>query len=222
LGIVILSARVYNTAMLSAEILLLRHGQSEGNEGGRFGGHGPTPLTALGRRQAEAAARALAGEGPLDAIFASDLVRAQQTAEPVVAATGVAMRTTPALRERSVGVFTGMTFAEAEAAHPQIFAAMMQRDPDACPPAGESSRARLVAVGAFFDELVAELGGRRTLLVSHAFTLNLLLRRLLGLAESPTVFFRTDNCGLHRLKRSPTGFWNVEALNDRRHLVDVR
>ena len=50
------------------------------------------------------------------------------------------MRTTPALRERSVGVFTGMTFAEAEAAHPEIFRAMMQRDPDACPPEGESSR----------------------------------------------------------------------------------
>src|SRR3954471_15599612 len=104
----VLGARVYNTAMHAAEILLLRHGQSEGNEGGRFGGHGPTPLTALGRRQAEAAARALAAEG-LTAIFASDLPRAMQTAEPTVAATGIAMTTTAALRERSVGVFTGMT-----------------------------------------------------------------------------------------------------------------
>ena len=60
------------------------------------------------------------------------------------------------------------------------------------------------------------------LFVSHAFTLNLLLRRVLGLADSPSVFFRTDNCALHRLKRAPTGFWNVEALNDRRHLIDIR
>ena len=43
--------------------------------------------------------------------------------------------------------------------------------------------------------------------VSHAFTLNLLVRRVLGLADSPSVFFRTDNCALHRLKRAPTGFW---------------
>ena len=213
--------------MSSAEILLLRHGQSEGNEGGRFGGHGPTPLTALGRRQAEATARALVAEGGLAAIFASDLPRAMQTAEPIVAATGIALRTTPALRERSVGVFTGMTFAEAEAAHPEIFRAMMQRDPDACPPEGESSRQRLAHVGAFFDDVLdlniveANTVGR-TLFVSHAFTLNLLLRRLLGLADSPSVFFRTDNCALHRLKRAPTGFWNVEALNDRRHLIDVR
>ncbi|HWE29582.1 MAG TPA: histidine phosphatase family protein [Polyangia bacterium] len=208
--------------MHGAEILLLRHGQSEGNEGGRFGGHGPTPLTALGRRQAEATARVLAAEGGLSAIFASDLPRAMQTAQPIVTATGIAMRTTPALRERAVGVFTGMTFAEAEAAHPEIFRAMMQRDPDACPPEGESSRARLAHVGAFFDETIERFGvAGRALFVSHAFTLNLLLRRVVGLAESPTVFFRTDNCALHRLRRSPAGFWNVEALNDRRHLVGV-
>lgn len=208
--------------MRGAEILLLRHGQSEGNEGGRFGGHGPTPLTALGRRQADAVARALAAEGGLSAIFASDLPRALQTAEPIVQATGIAMRATPALRERGVGVFTGMTFAEAEAAHPEIFRAMMRRDPDACPPEGESSRQRAAHVGAFFDETLARFGAAgRVLFVSHAFTLNLVLRRLVGLAESPTVFFRTDNCALHRLARSAQGFWNVEALNDRRHLVGV-
>lgn len=205
--------------MSATEILLLRHGQSEGNEGGRFGGHGPTPLTALGRRQAEATALVLARDG-LTAIFASDLPRAIQTAEPIVAATGIAMRTTPSLRERSVGVFTGMTFAEAEARHPDVFAAMMRRDPDACPPEGETTHACLERASEFFDRIVARFPSGRTLLVSHAFTINLLLRRVLGVA-SPTVFFRSDNCALHRLQRAPTGFWNVVTLNDRRHLVDV-
>src|SRR5438270_6335658 len=101
--------------MTGTEILLLRHGQSEGNEGGRFGGHGPTPLTAKGHAQAEAAARAIAAEGGLSAIFCSDLPRAVQTAEPICAATGIAMKQTTALRERSVGEMTGLTFAEAEA-----------------------------------------------------------------------------------------------------------
>ena len=161
--------------------MLLRHGQSEGNEGGRFGGHGPTPLTALGRRQAEATAAALAADGGLTAIFASDLARAVQTAEPVVAATGIAMRTTPALRERSVGIFTGMTFAEAEAQYPEHFLALMRRDPDASPPEGETARDCVGRVGAFFDEQLARYASGRTLFVSHAFTLNLLVRRLLGL-----------------------------------------
>lgn len=206
--------------MSTTEILLLRHGQSEGNESGRFGGHGPTPLTALGHRQAAATAAALAAEG-LTAIWASDLVRARQTAEPVAAATGLPLATTPALRERSVGVFTGLSFAEVEARYPDIFAALMRRDPTACAPDGETVADCLLRAGAFFDEVVAGAGAGRILLVSHAFTLNLLLRRLVGLTESPSVFFRTDNCGLHRLKRTPHGLWSIEALNDRRHLAGV-
>src|SRR5512144_2073615 len=99
--------------MRGTEILLLRHAQSEGNEEGRFGGHGPTPLTARGRAQAEATARALAREGGLYSIVSSDLVRAVQTAQVVSQATGVKIVTTPELRERSVGVLTGLTFAEA-------------------------------------------------------------------------------------------------------------
>jgi probable phosphoglycerate mutase len=205
--------------MATAEILLLRHAQSEGNEAGRFGGHGPTPLTALGRAQAAATARALASEG-LSAIFSSDLLRAVQTAEPICAQSGIACQLTPALRERSVGVFTGLTFGEAEARYPEQYAALMRRDPDACPPDGETSAACLERAGELIDQVLARFTAGRTLLVSHAFTLNLLLRRALGV-DGAAVFFGTDNCGLHRLRRGQSGLWRVEALNDRRHLVGV-
>src|SRR3954469_21533729 len=95
------AGRIYTmTRNVSAtEILLLRHGESEGNEQGRFGGHGPTPLTAKGRRQAEAVAKTLSAEGGLTMIWASDLVRAMETARPVSEACGIAVQTTPALRE---------------------------------------------------------------------------------------------------------------------------
>src|SRR5205814_8039767 len=107
--------------MSATEILLLRHGQSEGNEEGRFGGHGPTPLTALGRAQSDLTAQALAREGGVAAVYTSDLVRAVETARPIGRATGIHLVKTPALRERSVGVFTGLTFAEAELRHPEAF-----------------------------------------------------------------------------------------------------
>ena len=38
------------------KLYLIRHGQSAGNAEGRFGGHGPTPLSELGVKQAEATA----------------------------------------------------------------------------------------------------------------------------------------------------------------------
>ncbi|PYS78380.1 MAG: hypothetical protein DMF66_06650, partial [Acidobacteria bacterium] len=68
--------------METTRILLVRHGQSQGNAERRFGGHSPTPLSELGLRQAEATARALTVEN-LTAIYSSDLLRAVQTAEPL-------------------------------------------------------------------------------------------------------------------------------------------
>ncbi len=211
--------------MRFTEILLLRHGQSEGNEEGRFGGHGPTPLTARGRAQAEASARALAAEGGVTAIFASDLRRAVETARPIAEATGIAVQLTPALRERSVGRFTGLTFAEAEAQFPDEYAALMGRAPHARPPEGETHAECLARAVAVLDEAIRRFPFGRTLLVSHAAALHLLLLHVLGLAHdggaAPRPFLRTDNCGLHRLRRSPEGVWTIVALNDRAHLVGI-
>ena len=209
--------------MSGAEILLLRHGQSEGNEGGRLGGHGPTPLTALGRRQAEATAKLLVKEGRLDTIVCSDLPRAVQTAEPTARLTGIAIEQTPALRERSVGLLTGLTFAEANRQFPELFASLHRRDVDACPPEGETTRVCYARAAAIFDEIVARRGERgRTLVVSHSVTIDLLVKHALGIDISRPLHFRTDNCALHRLRRIDSVAWHVDALNDRRHLVDVK
>ena len=185
--------------MSALEILLLRHAQSQGNDEGRFGGHGATPLTQRGRQQAEAAARALGREGGLTAILCSDLVRAVQTAQFISQATGVDITTTTELRERSVGIFTGLTFTEAAERHPEAYAALMRRDPNVCPPDGETHWQCAARAGACFDRAILRHQTGRILMVSHAFTINLILRRLFGLTDSQ--FFQTDNCALHRLKR---------------------
>jgi len=205
--------------MAATEILLLRHGQSEGNEGGRFGGHGPTRLTALGRAQAEATARALAGAG-LTAIYTSDLVRALETAEPVVRATGIVAKRTAGLRERSVGVFTGLSFSEAEERYPEAFAALMRRDGTACPPEGETHADCLARAVPVIDEIVERFPHGRTLVVSHALTIYLVLMHITG-ADASRVFIRTDNCAIHRLKRNDAGLWTIHGLNDISHLAGV-
>jgi len=64
------------------KLYLIRHGQSAGNAEGRFGGHGPTPLSDLGVEQAERTARLLVSEG-IDVVYSSDLPRAIQTATPL-------------------------------------------------------------------------------------------------------------------------------------------
>src|SRR5262249_28895494 len=194
--------------------------ESEGNAERRFGGHGPTPLSERGRAQARAVGRLLAGEPPPDAIYSSDLVRAVETATLLREAMGggADIVETPALRERSVGVFTGMTFEEARAQFPEAYAALLRRDPNVCPPGGETHDAcRTRAVG-FFEHVTRQHTGGRVLLVSHNLTIYHLVRHVLGLSDNPQaplVFFQIDNCALHRFEQLPSGIWKVVALNER-------
>jgi probable phosphoglycerate mutase len=98
-----------------ARILLVRHGQSEWNASGRWQGQADPPLSELGAEQAIAAAKAV---GIVDAIYASDLVRAQHTAELVAAQLGADVAVEPRLRERNAGEWEGRTRAEIEESWP--------------------------------------------------------------------------------------------------------
>ena len=67
-------------------LLLIRHGQTPANVRGELDTGRPGPgLTALGRAQAAAIPAALSDQ-PIDAIYASTLVRTQQTAAPLALA----------------------------------------------------------------------------------------------------------------------------------------
>jgi probable phosphoglycerate mutase len=91
-------------------VLLVRHGQSEWNADGRWQGQANPPLTDLGRHQAMHAARSL---GTVDAIVASDLDRASETALIISEALGVGpVVLEPGLRERDAGEWSGLTRAE--------------------------------------------------------------------------------------------------------------
>ncbi|WP_316671194.1 histidine phosphatase family protein [uncultured Propionibacterium sp.] len=89
------------------EFALVRHGESEGNLGGRVLGGQMTPdLTARGRTQARAAARELAVWGA-DALWSSDMVRARRTAGQIALRTGLPVRSTGLLREQNHGRLDG-------------------------------------------------------------------------------------------------------------------
>jgi broad specificity phosphatase PhoE len=93
-------------------VLLIRHGQSEWNADGRWQGQADPPLTDLGRHQAAHAARNL---GTVDAVVASDLQRASETALIIGEALGVGpVVLDPGLRERDAGEWSGLTRAEIE------------------------------------------------------------------------------------------------------------
>jgi broad specificity phosphatase PhoE len=97
--------------------LIARHGETDWNRERRWQGHADPPLNDLGRSQARALAARL-GDDPPDAIYASDLVRARETAEIVGKQLGVDVRLDRRLREVDVGEWSGLTTPEIERLYP--------------------------------------------------------------------------------------------------------
>lgn len=87
-------------------LLLTRHGETIDNQRQIMQGQTPGQLNARGREQAAEVARRYAGTH-IDAFVASDLRRAIQTAEIIARPHHLPVITTPLLRERDWGSFTG-------------------------------------------------------------------------------------------------------------------
>jgi broad specificity phosphatase PhoE len=92
-------------------ILLVRHGETDWNLERRVQGHSDTPLNDTGRAQALALAETLEGE-EFDAVYASDLARAFDTAQVVAERRGLPVTPVPGLRERNFGTWEGLTDTE--------------------------------------------------------------------------------------------------------------
>ena len=88
----------------ATRVLAIRHGETDWNVDTRIQGQLDIPLNPKGRWQAQRVARALASEG-LDAIYASDLQRALETARCVAHGGGRDIVTDAGLRERGFGDF---------------------------------------------------------------------------------------------------------------------
>lgn len=85
-------------------LILIRHGQTESNVKHLLDTQYPgAPLDETGLEQAEALVERLADE-PIEALYASHLTRAQQTAAPLARARGLEVVTLEDLREISAGV----------------------------------------------------------------------------------------------------------------------
>jgi broad specificity phosphatase PhoE len=145
-------------------LLLVRHGQSQWNAAGLMQGQtAHVPLTPLGHQQATAAAAELARLRP-GVLLTSDLLRAVQTAEHCAAATGLAPRTVPALREQAYGVLEGRLSRE-------LWDIVDWTDPHWSAPGGESLAELHARVEAFLKELAAEPPADVIALVTHGDTI---------------------------------------------------
>ena len=101
-------------------LILVRHGQAEGNTEHRFIGQTDVPLTHLGRRQAEAVGLRLR-DTDIARVVSSDLSRAVDTAAAVAAVAGCTIEEDPSVREIDNGDWAGLTPDEIAAGWPDLW-----------------------------------------------------------------------------------------------------
>lgn len=165
-----------------ARLLLVRHGQSAWNAESRWQGWADPPLSDLGEAQAAALASALA---PIEfqGVVSSDLERARRTAAITAQSLGLTVEIEPALRERDVGAWSGLTTDEIERRWPNQLAAW-RSDRLAAPPDGETDDTMAVRVMEALLRLLSRTDDS-LLVVTHGGLIRLVERRL-GLEPSST------------------------------------
>jgi probable phosphoglycerate mutase len=181
------------------ELILIRHGETDWNRELRFQGQVDVSLNAIGHEQARRIASRMAGE-KADALYASDLLRAQQTAEPIAAQLALRALTETGLREQSFGKVDGMRVDDIKAQHPQAWEGWLRFEADYCMPEGESTRAFHGRVMAAVERLVASHPDQTVVIVTHGGVLDMIYRtaRSLGL-EGPRQS-EIPNAGLNRIR----------------------
>lgn len=200
-------------------VTIVRHGQSTGNAANCFTGQTDVALSALGEQQALATAQTLANE-QFTAIYASDLQRAQRTAEIIAQPHNLIVQTLPALREINLGQFQGEHFAQIAQDYPQEFAALSRRDLDVMIPGGESHRQVRTRVVTAFQEMLAQHLGGHLLIVVHGGVIFHLNHHILGISEERNfaISYKIGNCSIHRYERLEELCWRVLTLNEEAHL----
>jgi len=209
----------------SAELWLIRHGESIGNRERIYQGQNDLPLSPLGHQQSALLAERLASLQeilPFSAIYSSDLQRAMQTAIPASQSIRLPIRKHSGLREIDVGTWSGLTFADIQRRFPEEWAASYPvMDPDSVRGGGESYRQAQERVVQSLGQIAQNHLGERVLVFFHGGVMQAALAHIMHLPLPNKRFLQTANSSISRVRLSPdngklTGL--VLGVNDVAHL----
>ena len=201
------------------ELILVRHGETDWNRELRFQGHVDVSLNAIGLEQAQRVALRLAVE-PAHRVYASDLLRARQTAQPVAQHLHLDSISEPALREQSFGTVDGMRVDDIKAQHPQAWEGWLRFHEDYCMPGGETTRAFHARVLDAVNRLVARHRGETLVIVTHGGVLDMIYRTARSLGLNGPRQSDIPNAGLSRVRVHESGI-DILSWADVSHLAGL-
>jgi probable phosphoglycerate mutase len=204
----------------TADVVLLRHGDTRLSPERRFSGVGTADLSlsAAGRDQARRAAGSALLKGVAFAeVLASPLTRCQETARIVADALDVSVVVDPDLREMDFGLWEGMTFDQVQDRYPEDL--RRWRGSAEATPTGSSETfaAVLERMASVAERFAARYAGASVLAVTHITPIKALVAHALGAPPSALFRMELSSACFSRITYNG-GEASVRLLNDTSHL----
>jgi len=193
------------------ELLLIRHGLPVRRE--LEAGAADPELSEAGHAQAQHLAEYLSSES-LDAVYASPLRRAAQTAEPLARSQGHEIVLVDEVAEWDRHSNEYVPIEELKAANDPRWQAMLRGEWTVHEESPEQFRDRVVGA---IERLVEAHSGGRIAIVCHGGVINGYLGHILGLSN-PQGFFYPNYTSIHRVAAARSGERSVITVNETSHL----
>lgn len=196
--------------------LIIRHGQTLWNHVARYQGHTDTPLSDTGCTQAKLLSQRLAAQ-PLQAIYASDLQRALETARIIAEPHDLTVQTLPQLREINFGAWEGLTYQEIKAKFSDLADMYYSSPGNVRIPDGETFRDLMERAYGAVTDLVKRYDSSTIAIVTHGGTIRTIICAVLGIDLNNLIRIRQDNRALNVIDFYE-GYGILDLLNDTNHL----
>ena len=203
-------------------ILLVRHGESEGNVLGVFTGHRGYPLTENGHKQAELTAEYIRKTYAVDVVYSSDLPRAYQTAEHIARAFDLPVVTDCRVREIMAAEWENKPFSELGNLFPEDYAVWVNDTANARCTGGESVMEVAERAVQGIKAVATAHPGRCVVITAHATPIRASLWKI---SNAPAEDFQKTNfgcnCAVSELEYD-NGEFRIVNLNYTDHLQNCK
>jgi probable phosphoglycerate mutase len=196
--------------MSSKAVFIFRHGETDWNRERRMQGQTDRPLNSTGLEQAQSLIPFLR-EQKIEAIFSSDLLRAQATAKVVAESLQIPIFLSPALRETNLGEAEGLTTDEITAKWGEEiwsrWASIKESDWTFAFPGGENKTQHRIRVQAAIEKFLAENHYTRIAVSTHGGAMRRLLHHWQPDLSEPVM---VGNCAIYAAEvQLPDFQWKV-------------
>lgn len=203
-------------------IIFIRHGESMANRMAVFAGNFNADLTEIGLAQAQKTAEYVAQNYKVDAVYASDLLRAYKTGKAVADVLSLPVYADARLREISAGKWEGETFDELPKKYPADFSLWLTDIGNSRPTDGESVRQLGQRILSAVTDIAEKNDGKTLVIATHATPIRVLQCMLGGhsfdeMQNIPWV----SNCSVTEICYDG-GNWKLIKIGYDEHLAGMR